>query len=79
MATILVVATGATAHHLYETHLSSGYAPILKATLQLSNIEERAQCMHEARVAGRALALHIRVGSVLGIFSFSARSRNVRG
>jgi hypothetical protein len=54
LATLLVVA-GATTHHLYETHLSSGYAPILKATLQLSNIEERAQYMHEARVAVRTV------------------------
>jgi hypothetical protein len=54
LTTLLVVA-GATTHHLYETHLSSGYAPILKATLQLSNIEERAQYMHEARVAVRTL------------------------
>jgi hypothetical protein len=35
--------------------LSSGYAPILKTTLQLSNIEERAQYIHEARVAVRTM------------------------
>jgi hypothetical protein len=48
LTTLLVVAAGPTAHHLYETHLSSGYAPILTATLQLSNIEERAQYIHQA-------------------------------
>jgi hypothetical protein len=54
LTTLLIVA-GATTHHPYETHLSSEYAPILKATLQLSNIEERAQYMHEARVAVRTV------------------------
>jgi hypothetical protein len=53
VAILLVVAAGVTAHHLYETHLSSGYAPILRATLQSSHLEERAQYIHEARVALR--------------------------
>jgi hypothetical protein len=35
--------------------LSSGYAPILTATLQSSNIEERAQSIHQARVAVRTV------------------------
>jgi hypothetical protein len=55
LTTLLVVAAGPTAHHLYETHLSSGYAPILKATLQSSNIEERAQYIHQARAAVRSM------------------------
>jgi hypothetical protein len=53
--TLLVVAAGPTAHHLYEAHLSSGYAPILKATLQSPNIEERTQYIHQARVAVRTV------------------------
>jgi hypothetical protein len=53
LATLLVVSAGA--HHLYETHLSSRYAPILKVILQSSNIEERAQYIPEARVAVRTM------------------------
>ena len=47
VALFLVVAVGATAHHVYETHLSSSYAPILQAAmissyrLTLSNINKR--------------------------------------
>jgi hypothetical protein len=55
LATLLVVATGATARHLYEQHLSSAYAPLFKAALQSSNLEERAQYIHEARVAVRTV------------------------
>jgi hypothetical protein len=47
------VAASATAHQLYETHLSPGYAPILRATLRSSHLEELAQYIHEARVAVR--------------------------
>jgi hypothetical protein len=49
---LLVVAAGATAHHVYETHLSSGYAPILQAAMT-SSYEERTAYIHEARVAVR--------------------------
>jgi hypothetical protein len=49
---LLVVAAGATAHHVYETHLSSGYAPILQAAMT-SSYEERTAEIHEARVAVR--------------------------
>jgi hypothetical protein len=52
MALLLVVAAGATAHHVYETHLSSGYAPILQAAMT-SSYEERKAYIHEARVAVR--------------------------
>jgi hypothetical protein len=53
-ATILITVGGALRlTHLYETHLSHGYAPILRATLQSSHLEERAQYIHEARVAVR--------------------------
>jgi hypothetical protein len=52
MALLLVVAAGATAHHVYETHLSSGYAPILQAAMT-SSYEERTAYIHEARVAVR--------------------------
>ena len=31
---ILVAVTGVTAHHVYETHLSSGYARILRAVME---------------------------------------------
>jgi hypothetical protein len=34
LTTLMVVGAGTTAQHLNETHLSSGYAPILEATLQ---------------------------------------------
>jgi hypothetical protein len=53
LTTFLVVVAGATAHHLYETHLSSGYAPILKAALQTTDQVERAQYIHQAWVAVR--------------------------
>jgi hypothetical protein len=52
MALLLVVAAAATAHHVYETHLSSGYAPILQTAIT-SSYEERAAYIHEARVAVR--------------------------
>ena len=52
MALLLVAAAGATAHHVYETHLSSGYAPILQAAMT-SSYEERTAYIHEARVAVR--------------------------
>ena len=44
MALLLVVAAGATAHHVYETHLSSSYAPILQAAM-IGSYEERTR-MH---------------------------------
>jgi hypothetical protein len=53
LAVLLIASAGAAVHHIYETHLSSGYAPILRATLQSSHLEERAQYIHEARVAVR--------------------------
>jgi hypothetical protein len=53
LTTLLVVAAGPTAHHLYETHLSSGYAPILRAALQTINQDERAAYIRKARVAVR--------------------------
>jgi hypothetical protein len=52
MALLLVVAAGATAHHVYETHLSSGYAPILQAAIT-SSYEERTAYIREAGVAVR--------------------------
>jgi hypothetical protein len=52
MALLLVVAAGATAHHFYETYLSSGYAPILQGAMT-SSYEERTAYIHEARVAVR--------------------------
>ncbi len=52
MALLLVVAAGATAHHVYETHLSSGYAPILQVAMT-SSYEERTAYIHEARMAVR--------------------------
>jgi hypothetical protein len=57
LATILVVAAGATAHHFYETRLSSGYGPILQATMS-SSYEERAAYIHEAQVAVRTDKAH---------------------
>jgi hypothetical protein len=41
-----------TARQLYEQHLSSGYAPIFKAAMT-GSYDERAQYIHEARVAVR--------------------------
>jgi hypothetical protein len=52
LATLLVVAAGATAHHFYETRLSSGYGPILQAAMT-SSYEERAAYIHEAQEAVR--------------------------
>jgi hypothetical protein len=52
MALLLVVAAGATTHHVYETRLSSSYAPILQAAMTRS-YEERTAYIHEARVAVR--------------------------
>jgi hypothetical protein len=48
LAILLVVAAGVSAHHLYEQHLSSGYAPIFKAAMT-GSYEERIQYIHEAR------------------------------
>jgi hypothetical protein len=53
LTTLLIVAAGPTAHRLHETHLSSGYAPILRAALQTTNQDERAAYIHKARVAVR--------------------------
>jgi hypothetical protein len=39
---------GASAHYLYEQHLSSGYAPIFKAAMA-GTYDERTQYIHEAR------------------------------
>jgi hypothetical protein len=52
LATILVVAAGVTAHHVYETHLSSGYAPIFKAAM-MGTYDERPAYIHKARLAVR--------------------------
>jgi hypothetical protein len=49
---ILIVAAGATAHHVYETHLSFGYAPILRAALDLTASEaDEASYLRQARLA----------------------------
>jgi hypothetical protein len=53
LTTLLIVAAGPMAHHLYETHLSSGYAPILRAALQTTNHDERAAYIHKSRNAVR--------------------------
>ena len=52
---LMVAAAGATAQHLYEHHLSLGYAPILKATLQTAHLEDRTIYIHEARIAARTM------------------------
>jgi len=53
LALFLVVA-GAAAHHLYETHLSSGYAPILRAAMDPhAPFAEMGSYIHDARVAVR--------------------------
>ena len=52
MALLLVVVVGATAHKVYETHLSSGYAPILQVAMT-SSYEERTTYIQETRVAVR--------------------------
>jgi hypothetical protein len=47
---------GATAHHIYETHLSSGYAPILRAALDPNASEaDEASYLRQARVAIRTV------------------------
>jgi hypothetical protein len=53
LTTLLVAGAALTAHHLHETHLSSGYAPILRAALQTTNQQERAALIHRARIAVR--------------------------
>jgi hypothetical protein len=53
LATLLVVAAGATAHHLYKNHLRVGHAPLLKGTLPSSHLEERAVNIHDAGVPVR--------------------------
>jgi hypothetical protein len=52
MALLLVVAAGAAALQVHETHLSSGYPPILRSAMT-SSFEERAAYIHEARMAVR--------------------------
>ena len=53
LAFLLVVAAGATAHHVYEKRLSYGYALILQAAMT-SSYEERTAYIHEAGVAIRS-------------------------
>jgi hypothetical protein len=53
LATLLVVAAGATAQHLYKKHLRSGHAPLIKATLPSSHHGERAVNIHDVRVPVR--------------------------
>jgi hypothetical protein len=53
LAVLLVVAAGATAQHQYKKHLSSGHAPLSKATLPSSHHEERAVNIHDVRVPVR--------------------------
>jgi hypothetical protein len=48
MALLLTVAAAVTTHHLYEQHLSSGYAPVFKAAMA-GSYEERTQYIHETR------------------------------
>jgi hypothetical protein len=50
MALLLVVAVGATAHHVYETRLSSSYTSILQSAMT-SSYGERTAYIHEARAA----------------------------
>jgi hypothetical protein len=52
MALPLVVVVVTTAHHVYETNMSSGYVRILQAAMT-SSYEERTAYIHEARVAIR--------------------------
>lgn len=49
----IVIVTGIVTHHIYERHLSSGYASILKAAMTGPYDEERVQYIHEARAAVR--------------------------
>jgi hypothetical protein len=53
LATLLVVAAGATAHHLYKNHSRFGHAPLIKGTLPSSHLEERSVNIHDARVPVR--------------------------
>jgi hypothetical protein len=51
---LLVAMTGDTAHQLYETHLSSGYARILRAAMDPhAPFAETVSYIHDARVAVR--------------------------
>jgi hypothetical protein len=52
LAALMAAVGGVSVHHLYEQHLSSGYAPIFNAAMT-GSYEERAQYIHEARVAVR--------------------------
>lgn len=52
LATLLVIAAGATTH-LYKRHLRSGHSPILKATVPSSHLEERAVNIHDAGIPVR--------------------------
>jgi hypothetical protein len=51
IALVLIGVASATAHHIYKSPLSSGYAPILKAVLQVTNQDDRAAYFHRVRVA----------------------------
>jgi hypothetical protein len=50
---LVTAVAGFAAHHLYEQHLSSGYAPIFKAAMAGTTWEERDQYVHETRTAVR--------------------------
>ena len=51
---VVLGGVGVMAHHVYETHLSSGYAPILKAALDPHASEaDEASYLRSARVAVR--------------------------
>jgi hypothetical protein len=51
---VVLGGVGATVHHVYETHLSSGYAPILKAALDMHASEaDEASYLRQARLAIR--------------------------
>jgi hypothetical protein len=51
---VVLVAAGVATHHLYEQHLSSGYAPILRAALDPNAPEaDEAAYLRQARVAIR--------------------------
>jgi hypothetical protein len=52
MALLLVVGAGATAHHVYETRLSSSYTSILQSAMT-SSYGERTAYIHEAGAAVR--------------------------
>jgi hypothetical protein len=49
MTLVLIGAASNTAHHIHETHLSSSFAPILKAALQTTNQDERAAYIDQVR------------------------------